>query len=183
MNARRIVSTTLKELQQMSRDKKLYPLLFFAPVIQLVILGYAATLDIHNISTAVIDRDQSQMSRMYLQRFQHNGYFQFPHQVSDRNHIYRLLDQGKIKVGIEIPEDFQKKLKMGKPSPVQIIIDGTESNAATIALNYARMISETFSSKLILKYVDLPSFQAGSFLDSLQNTRGQTFLVDSPLKC
>lgn len=179
MNARRIVSTTLKELQQMSRDKKLYPLLFFAPVIQLVILGYAATLDIHNISTAVIDRDQSQMSRMYLQRFQHNGYFQFPHQVSDRNHIYRLLDQGKIKVGIEIPEDFQKKLKMGKPSPVQIIIDGTESNAATIALNYARMISETFSSKLILKYVDLPSFQAGSFLDSLQNTRGQTFLVGS----
>ena len=179
MNARRIVSTTIKELQQMSRDKKLYPLLFFAPVIQLIILGYAATLDIHNISTGVLDRDQSQMSRTYLQRFQHNGYFQFPHQISDRNQIYRLLDQGKIKVGIEIPKDFEKKLKMGKPSPVQIIIDGTESNAATIALNYARMISETFSSKLILQYVDLPSFQSGDFLDKLQNTRGQTFLVES----
>jgi ABC-2 type transport system permease protein len=179
MNPRRIVSTTIKELQQMSRDKKLYPLLFFAPVIQLIILGYAATLDIHNISTAVLDRDQSQMSRMYLQRFQHNGYFRFPHQVSDRNQIYRLLDQGKIKAGIEITEDFAKKLKMGKPSPVQIIIDGTESNAATIALNYARMISETFSSKLILKYVDLPSFQSGDFLDRLQNTGGQTFLVES----
>jgi ABC-2 type transport system permease protein len=163
----------------MSRDKKLYPLLFFAPVIQLIILGYAATLDIHNISTAALDRDQTQMSRMYLERFQHNGYFKFPHQVSNRNQIYRLLDQGKIKVGIEIPEDFEKKLKMGKPSPVQMIIDGTESNAATIALNYARMISEKVSSKLILKYVDLPSFQSGDFLANLQDIRGQTFLVES----
>ena len=67
MNVRRIISTTIKELQQMSRDKKLYPLLFFAPVIQLVILGYAATLDIHNISTAVLDRDKTQLSRTYLQ--------------------------------------------------------------------------------------------------------------------
>ena len=110
MNIRRIVSTTIKELQQMSRDKKLYPLLFFAPVIQLVILGYAATLDIHNISTAVLDRDHTQMSRMYLHRFQHNGYFEVPYHVGDRNQLYRLLDQGKIKTAIEIPEDFEKKL-------------------------------------------------------------------------
>ena len=179
MNVRRIVSTTIKELQQMSRDKKLYPLLFFAPVIQLVILGYAATLDIHNISTAVLDRDKTQLSRTYLHRFQHNGYFKFPYHVVDRNQIYRLLDQGKIKVAIEIPKDFEKKLKIGKPAPVQMIIDGTESNSATIALNYARMISETFSSKLIIEHIDVPSFQSGDFLGTLQDTRGQTFLVEN----
>ncbi|MBE9541211.1 MAG: ABC transporter permease, partial [Proteobacteria bacterium] len=60
MNFGRILCTTIKELQQMSRDRKLYPLLFVAPILQIVILGYAATFDIHNIPTAVLDRDQTQ---------------------------------------------------------------------------------------------------------------------------
>lgn len=179
MNLGRIVSVTIKELRQMRRDKKLYPLLFVAPILQLIILGYAATFDIHNISTAVLDRDQTQLSRQYLRCFHHNGYFNIKYHVSDRNQIYRLLDKGRVKIGIEIPIDFEKKLKKGAPSPVQFIFDGTESNSATIGSNYARIISEKFSSKLIMERIDLPCFNAGDFLCSFRRNVGQTFLVEN----
>ena len=182
MNLGRIVSTTIKELRQMSRDRKLYPLLFFAPTIQLIVLGYAATFDIHNIPTAALNRDQTPMSRQYLRSFHHNGYFSINHHVSNRNQIYQLLDEGKVKIGIEIPVDFEKKLRKGTLSPVQLIVDGTESNSATIALNYARIISEKFSSLLIMEQIDLPSLNAGDFLSSFRRNRGQTFLVENRLR-
>ena len=179
MNLGRILNITIKELLQMSRDKKLYPLLFLAPVIQLVILGYAATFEVNNIATAVLDRDQTPMSRKYLRSFHHNGYFTITDHVADRNHISRLLDHGKIKMGIEIPTGFEEKLKEGKLSPVQMILDGTESNSATIALNYARIISEKFSSRLAIEQIDLPAFHAGDFLGSLRKKRGETYLIGS----
>jgi len=179
MNLRRIFHTTLKELKQMSRDRKLYPLLFVAPTLQIVILGYAATFDIHNIPTAVLDRDNSAMSRAYLRSFHHNGHFTIRHHVSERAELYNLLERGHIKIAIEIPVHFQRKLKKGAPSPVQFIVDGTASNSATIALNYARIISEKFSSRLIMERVDLPAFNAGDFLGSFRREIGNTFLVDS----
>jgi len=142
MKLSRIISTTIKELIQLSRDRKLYPLLFIAPTLQIIILGYAATFDIRNISTAVLNRDNTPLSREYIRRFSHNGYFSVNFEVTHRDEIYRLLDGGRIKVGIEIPVDFQRKVKRGMASPVQFIVDGTESNSGTIALNYARIISE-----------------------------------------
>jgi ABC-2 type transport system permease protein len=166
----------------MSRDKKLYPLLFFAPIIQLIVLGYAATFDIHNIPTAALDRDQTRMSRQYLRSFHHNGYFNINYRVSDRNQIYKLLDEGKVKIGIEIPLDFEKKLRKGTLSPVQLIVDGTGSNSATIALNYARIITEKFSSRLIMEHIDLSAFNAGDFLSSYRRDPGQTFLVENRLR-
>jgi ABC-2 type transport system permease protein len=179
MNLARIFSVTIKEILQMSRDKKLYPVLLIAPTLQIIILGYAATFDIHNIPTAVLDRDQTQMSRQYLRSFYHNGYFNIKYRVSDRNQIYHLLDKGKVKIGIELPLDFEKKLKKGATSPVQFIVDGTASNSATIALNYAGIISEKFSSRLIMERIDLPAFNAGDFLGSFRRNIGQTFLVEN----
>ena len=179
MSLVRIVSVTIKEILQMSRDKKLYPLLFLAPTLQIIILGYAATFDLHNIPTAVLDRNHTQLSRQYLRSFYHNGYFDIKYRVSDRNQIYYLLDKGKVKIGIEIPTDFEKMLKKGTPTPVQFILDGTESNSATIALNYARIISEKFSSRLVMEKIDLPAFNAGDFLSSFRRDIGKTFLVDN----
>ena len=179
MRLGRIISTAIKELLQMSRDRKLYPLLFLAPTLQIIILGYAATFDIHNIPTAVLNRDGTPLSRSYIRRFSHNHYFSVDFEVQRRDQIYQLLDRGRIKVGIEIPVDFEKKLKKGIPSPVQFIVDGSESNSGTIALNYARIITETFSSKLIMESIDLAAFGAGNFLESVRRERGQTQLIEN----
>src|SRR5512139_2970669 len=163
MRLGRIISTAIKEILQLSRDRKLYPILFLAPTLQIIILGYAATFDIHNIPAAVLNRDGTPLSREYVRRFSHNGYFSVNIEVTRRDRIYQLLDRGRIKVGIEIPVDFEKKLKRGTPSPVQFIVDGTESNSGTIALNYARIITETFSSRLIMESIDLAAFRTGNF--------------------
>jgi ABC-2 type transport system permease protein len=179
MRLGRIISTAIKELLQLSRDRKLYPLLFVAPTLQIIILGYAATFDIHNIPTAVLNRDGTPLSREYLRRFSHNGYFSVNFEVTRRDEIYQLLDRGRVKVGIEIPVDFEKKLKRGTPSPVQCIVDGTESNSGTIALNYARIITETFSSKLTMEAIDLAAFGAGNFLESFRREKGRTQLIEN----
>ena len=100
MRLGRIISTAVKELLQMSRDRKLYPLLLLAPTLQIIILGYAATFDIHNIPTAVLNRDGTPLSREYVRRFSHNGYFSVDFKVQHRDQIYQLLDRGRIKVGI-----------------------------------------------------------------------------------
>ena len=182
MKLARIISTTVKELIQLSRDRKLYPLLFIAPTLQIVILGYAATFDIHNIPTAVLNRDNTPLSREYIRCFRHNGYFSITYEVTHRDQIYRLLDRGQVKVGIEIPVDFERKLKRGAPSPVQFIVDGTESNSGTIALNYARIISERFSSRLIMEAIDLAALGAGDFLESFRREKGRTALVENRLR-
>ena len=179
MSLGRIISTAIKELLQLSRDRKLYPLLFLAPTLQIIILGYAASFDIHNIPAAVLNRDGTPLSREYVRRFSHNGYFSVNFEATRRDQIYQLLDRGRIKVGIEIPVDFEKKLKKGIPSPVQFIVDGTESNLGTIALNYARIITETFSSKLIMESIDLAAFGAGNFLESFRREKGRTQLIEN----
>jgi ABC-2 type transport system permease protein len=179
MKLGRIISTAIKELLQLSRDRKLYPLLFLAPTLQIIILGYAATFDIHNIPAAVLNRDGTPLSREYVRRFSHNGYFSVNFEVTHRDRIYQLLDRGRIKVGIEIPVDFEKKLKRGTPSPVQFIVDGTESNSGTIALNYARIITETFSSKLIMESIDLAAFRTGNFLENFRREKGRTQLIEN----
>jgi len=179
MKLSRIIATTIKELKQMSRDKKLYPLLFVAPTLQIIILGYAATFDIRSIPTAVLNRDSTPLSREYIRSFRHNGYFAVNFEVTHRDEIYRLLDRGLVKVGIEIPLDFERNLKRGMPSPVQFIVDGTESNSGTIALNYARIITETFSSQLIMNRIDLAALGAGDFLGSFRRERGRTTLIEN----
>lgn len=182
MKLGRIISTTIKELIQLSRDRKLYPLLFVAPTLQIIILGYAATFDIHNISTAVLNRDNTPLSREYIRRFRHNGYFSITFEVTHRDQIYRLLDRGRVKVGIEIPVDFARKLKRGELSPVQFIIDGTESNSGTIALNYARIITERFSSRLVMEAIDLAALGAGDFLGNFRREKGRTALIEDRIR-
>lgn len=182
MNLQRIYSITIKEIHQLRRDKKMFALLFIGPIIQLTIFGYAATFEIKNVPTGVFDQDGSYLSRQYVESFAHNGYFDIRYYVDNRKDLCRLLDQGKIKVGIDIAYDFQKNLKSGSHAQVQVFIDGTESNGATIALNYASIISQRFSSKLILKHIDTASFNAHDFLGTWRRDIGKAMIVDDALR-
>lgn len=182
MKLQRILSITIKELHQLKRDKKMYPLLFVAPIVQLIILGYAATFDIKNIPTGILDKDRTYLSRQYVESFAHNNHFDIRCFADNRKDLCRLLDQGKIKVGIDIPVDFQKNLKSGSRAQVQIFIDGTESNGATIALNYANIISQRFSSRLILKHIDTALFNAHNLLGTWRGEIGKTRIIDDAMR-
>ena len=155
---RRVRYLFVKELTQALRDKSMRITLIVPPILQLIIFGYAANLDVQHIRTAVRDLDQSVQARDLIGRFGSSKYFDivsFPHTPKE---VRGLINQGEVAISIEIPTDFSRKLKKGDTATVQIIVDGTDSNAALIALGYAGQILSTYSTAVLVKRLN----QAGA---------------------
>ena len=134
-----------KELRQMFRDPMMKRLLFIAPIIQLVAFGYAVNTDIRDTSTFVIDHDASSASRELIQVIESTGYFRIVGRSARPADLVRALDYGDATVGIEIAPGFARDLSSGKGAKVQIIIDGTDSNSATVAQGYLGQIVQRFA--------------------------------------
>jgi ABC-2 type transport system permease protein len=149
----RIKHMIIKEFIQTFRNRKNWMLLFGFPVIQLFMFGYVVTTDVNNISTALYDLDRSQESRELVRRLQASGYFSITHYPQSPAEIRDLLDRGKVLCAIQINERFASDIARHKPAQVQVIVDGTDSNTAMIAMNYATRIiagySADFESPLI----------------------------------
>jgi len=141
----------VKELIQVLRDKRLRITLIFPPIFQLIIFGYAANLDVKDIHTAVRDLDQSVESRELLNRFGSSKYFNIIAYPQTPKEIEALIKKGDVILSIEIPSDFSRKLKKGDTATVQIILDGTESNTAMIALGYLGRILSEYSTTIMIK--------------------------------
>jgi len=141
----------VKELIQVLRDKRLRITLIFPPIFQLIVFGYAANLDVKNINTAVRDLDQSVESRELLDRFGSSKYFNIVAYPQTPKEIEALIKKGDVILSIEIPSDFSRKLKKGDTATVQIILDGTESNTAMIALGYLGRILSEYSTTIMIK--------------------------------
>jgi ABC-2 type transport system permease protein len=141
----------VKELIQALRDKKMRYILIVPPILQLIIFGYAANLDVKHIRTAVRDLDQSVESRDLIGRLGSSKYFDLVSFPNTPKEVKDLVNQGEVAVSIEIPTDFSRKLKKGDTATVQIILDGTESNTALIALGYANQILSEFSTQILVK--------------------------------
>jgi len=141
----------VKELIQTLRDKRMRITLIVPPILQLIIFGYAANLDVKHIPTAIRDLDQSVSSRDLIGRFSSSKYFDIVSFPDTPREVKDLIDQGKATVSIEIPTDFSRKLKKGDTATVQIVVDGTESNTALIALGYANQILSDFSTQILVK--------------------------------
>jgi ABC-2 type transport system permease protein len=125
--------------------------LIVPPILQLIIFGYAANLDVKHIRTAVRDLDQSVESRDLIGRFGSSKYFDMISFPNTPKEVKDVINQGEVTVSIEIPTDFSRKLKKGDTATVQIILDGTESNTALIALGYANQILSEFSTQILVK--------------------------------
>ena len=140
-----------KELIQVLRDKRLRITLIFPPIFQLIVFGYAANLDVKNINTAIRDLDQSVESRELINRFGSSKYFNIISYPQTPKEIETLIKKGDVILSIEIPNDFSRKLKKGDTATVQIILDGTESNTAMIALGYLGRILSEYSTMIMIK--------------------------------
>jgi ABC-2 type transport system permease protein len=141
----------VKELIQVLRDKRLRITLIFPPIFQLIVFGYAANLDVKNINTAIRDLDQSVESRELINRFGSSKYFNIISYPQTPKEIETLIKKGDVILSIEIPSDFSRKLKKGDTAIVQIILDGTESNTAMIALGYLGRILSEYSTAIMIK--------------------------------
>ena len=141
----------VKELIQVLRDKRLRVTLIIPPLIQLIIFGYAANLDVKDIQTAVRDLDQSVESRDLIGRFSSSKYFDIVSFPRTPDEIEGLIENGSVALAIEIPSGFSRKLKKGDTASVQILIDGSESNTAMIALGYINRILSDYSTGILVK--------------------------------
>ncbi len=138
-----------KEFIQVFRDPKMRPIILVAPVIQLIIFGYAANTDVRHIETAVYDLDNSVPSRDLVARFQESRYFDIVRRVSSDREATGLLDRGEVEVVLRIDAGFANLIDGGRTGTVQLLIDGTDSNTASIILGYSSNIAAQYSNDLL----------------------------------
>ncbi|HSD50958.1 MAG TPA: ABC transporter permease [Candidatus Methylomirabilis sp.] len=151
MYGNKVLSLVKKEFIQIRRDRRMLPILLILPVLQLIILGYAVSSDIKHLATAVCDLDNTQASRAFADRFATSGYFDIRERPTDERRIKDLVDAGRVRVGIVIPPRFEAKLAREEPVTVQLLLDGTDSNTATVAQGYVTQIVNAESARILLE--------------------------------
>jgi len=150
---RAILYLIRKEFLQMARDKKMFFIIFAAPVFQLIIMGYAANLDIRNIKTVVCDLDQTETSREFIARFKNSGYFNIIGYVPKIENVDRCLDHGEAAMALVIPQKFGDKIGSRKPAQIQILVDGSQASLTGAGLQYATVIVTTYSQDAAAQFL------------------------------
>ncbi|MDH3403552.1 MAG: ABC transporter permease [Acidobacteriota bacterium] len=134
---RTLINILRKELLQLKRDPKILPILFIAPVIQLTILGYAATTDVRRVELAVCDLDHTQASRDLVRAFTDSSYFRRVADVASSDELDPWLASGRARIGLTIPAGFGADRIAGRATDVQIVADGSDAMVGTLGLSYA----------------------------------------------
>lgn len=145
----RIRQIIRKEFFQVLRNRRMRTALFIPPMLQLIVFGYAVNLDVDHVATAWMDEDRTPASRELLDSFRGSGRFQFVHAAKNEGDVQRLMDHGDVLTVIRIPTNFNRDIDRGNPTEVQIVIDGTNSNTASLISSYAAEIVAAFDSKLV----------------------------------
>jgi len=135
---RRLFHIVRKEFLQLMRDRKMLPIVFIAPVLQLVLLGYAANLDVTQLTTTVTDRDGSALSRGLIRGFYGSDYFDLR---------YSDAVPPDADIAIVVPENFGRSLIRGETATLQVLVDGTNSVVGTAAVNYVTTVVQTFQQE------------------------------------
>jgi ABC-2 type transport system permease protein len=147
----RLFSLIRKEFIQILRDPRTLALTFLMPVIQLFLLGYAATNDVKNVSLAVFDQDKTAASRELLAAYRAADYFRIDYDVSAEADLRALIDKGSARVGLIIPPGYGDDLAAGRTAQVAFVIDGSDPTVANTALASANLIGQAKATRLTLE--------------------------------
>lgn len=145
----RITSLIVKEFLQVFRDPRMRFVIFVSPVVQIFIFGYAATMDITNVPTAIYDLDNTKQSRDIIRLFSYSKYFDIRRYLRTESDIQDVMDHSIIKGVIKFNRGFAQDLTSNRTAQMQIIVDGTDSNAAQIILGYAGTIISNYNSRIL----------------------------------
>lgn len=148
-----IIHIIRKEFIQTFRDKRMLGPIFLAPILQLILFGFAVTTDIRNISLAVLDLDRTPESRRLISSFDQPEYFKLDFQADSYKEMDRLIQKGKAQVAVVIPEKFENDLKKMKKTSLQVIVDGTDANTATIIIGYISKLIGGYSEKVFSEMI------------------------------
>jgi len=142
---RRIREIIKKEFRQALREPRMRVVLFLPPLIQLLIFGYAVNLDVENIRMAWMDQDRTPASRDLLAAFESSKHFQVTATPSREQEVQQLLDQGKVQAVVRVLPGFARGIQRGQTTAAQILVDGANSNTASLVSSYAAQIIGGYS--------------------------------------
>lgn len=149
MRLQRLWAVTKKEVLHIRRDRPSLIISFLLPVAMLFLFGYAVTVDVDQIRTAVLDGDRSQASRELTAAFGASGYFKIAFYPVTRRELQRLITAGEARVGLIIPAGYGRTLARGEAAPVQFLIDGSDPTTARTALQAGELIARAHSVRLV----------------------------------
>ena len=135
-----------KEFYQVWREPRMRMLLFLPPLLQLIVFGYAVTLDVDNARIAWMDMDRTPESRALRARFEGSGRFQVTAIARNEQDVQRLLDRSEVHAVVGVLPGFARDLAQRRTAQVQVLLDGTNSNTASLVSAYAGQVIEDFSA-------------------------------------
>ncbi len=147
----RLLSVVRKEFIQIVRDPRTLALTFAMPLIQLFLLGFAATSDVRQVPLAVWDQDRSAASRSLVDAYRAADYFQVAYEADNEAQVRRLVDRGDARAGLVIPPDYGRRLLDGQTATVAFVIDGSDPTVAGTALAAATLIGQAKGAQLSLE--------------------------------
>jgi ABC-2 type transport system permease protein len=148
MSYRRLRAVFIKELHHITRDSRSLAMALLMPVMMLLLYGYALSLDVDQVPTLVYDQDETVASRDLVRQFQGSRFFDVRGFAVGYSAIERGIDRNQILMGVVIPRGYADKIKGGQEAQVQILLDGSDSNTASIVLGYAETLVRTYSGQI-----------------------------------
>ncbi len=149
-----ILTIIKKEMFQFRRDPKMLAITFVAPVLQLLVLGFAANLDVDNVKLIMLDYDKSSLSRELTEKFTGCNNFELVSQAQDYNDVVEHIDKGKALLAVVIPRGFETAIESRRTAPLQVILNASDGNTASIAGGYAAGVIGGFSKNIAAEYLD-----------------------------
>ena len=146
---RRIWYVMWKEVIELRQDPRIFGIIFIAPVVQLAVLGYAATTDVRNVPIVVVDADRSTDSQNLISRFTGSGIFELVGVVSDERQVDRYLESGDAWMALSIPANYGESVAAGRPATLQVVADGSDANSTNIALGYATNLITSYVQEMV----------------------------------
>jgi ABC-2 type transport system permease protein len=135
-----------KEFIQALREPRMRLMLFVPPMVQLLVFGFAVNLDVDHTRIAWMDLDRTPLSRELRARFEGSGRFDIVSQPENETDVQRALDRGEAQAVVRVLPGFERDVQRGRPTDVQVLIDGTNSNTASLVASYGGSIIADFSS-------------------------------------
>lgn len=150
----RLLPLIKKEFIQIFRTKPMLGFIFVVPIVQTLLMGYAVTTEVTRLPTILCDQEHSRYSREFIQLLRQTEYFDVVELTSEYPRVRWALDEGTAAVGIVVPPDLTWQLRTGHSPAVQVVLDGSNSNTAMVALGYLQQIAAGYARRLGVEYTN-----------------------------
>jgi ABC-2 type transport system permease protein len=146
---RRMLFMMWKEVLELRQDPRIFAVIFVAPIVQLTILGYAATTDVTNIPIVIVDSDRSPASQALISRFEGAGIFQLVDVSSRSSDIDGHLERGSAWMALSVPQGYGQRIAAGQPVALQVVADGSDASSTNVALGYTANLVAGYAQDLM----------------------------------